>query len=119
MLKVLTTILLGASISFGALANADVGKTMQLISGSYGDALGADSIADMKQAVTEMSSLVTKAKQADYKGDNPKAYQEGLTKLKQALKGVNKDLDNGNLAQAKTDMRKISSLRNEYHSKTR
>lgn len=119
MLKIFSVLLLGASVSFGVLANADVGDTMKLIKNSYGDAIQADSIADMKQSVTEMSSLVTKAKQADYQGDNPKAYKEGLTKLNQALKGVNKQLDAGHLDQAKSDMRKISSLRNEYHRKTR
>ncbi|MCA2017375.1 cytochrome b562 [Vibrio tritonius] len=119
MIRAMTVFLIGITMASSVWAHGDLGDTMKQMKSAFRDAAQAKSVASMKAAVADLSTLVEQSKHHEYDGDDLTAYHKGLQELTQALDTVQSDLDNNQLEQAKNDLRKVDDLRREYHKKTR
>lgn len=109
----LTAALLLSNHAFAA--DVDLKQTMKQMKVVFKQAAQAQNIEEMKAPVDELSELVNHAKQGDYAPEKQQYYLEGFNKLTVALDKIENELESGELEAAKTSLREVDSLREEYH----
>lgn len=98
-------------------ADVDLKANMKQMKVEFKQAAQATQVTEMKQAIASLSALVEQSKTGDYPPEKFDLYLEGFNKLSHALEQVEQDLDKGDLEGAKSKLRVVDQLREEYHDK--
>ncbi|MDN3685692.1 cytochrome b562 [Vibrio sinaloensis] len=95
----------------------DLKATMKQMKVEFKQAAEATEVAGMQSAIDNLSELVEQSKRGDYPPEKFDIYFEGFTKLSKALDTVDAKLEQGDLEGAKSELRNVDALREEYHDK--
>ncbi|EGA68806.1 soluble cytochrome b562 [Vibrio sinaloensis DSM 21326] len=98
-------------------ADFDLKATMKQMKVEFKQAAEATEVAGMQSAIDNLSELVEQSKRGDYPPEKFDIYFEGFTKLSKALDMVDAKLEQGDLEGAKSELRNVDALREEYHDK--
>lgn len=98
-------------------ADFDLKATMKQMKVEFKQAAEATEVAGMQSAIDNLSDLVEQSKRGDYPPEKFDIYFEGFTKLSNALDSVDAKLELGDLEGAKSELRNVDALREEYHEK--
>ncbi len=98
-------------------ADFDLKAAMKEMKRSFKQAAQAQTIEEMQAPIQQLSDLVEQAKLGDYAPEKQDIYLEGFNKLTVALDKVESELEAGELEAAKSSLREVDSLREEYHDK--
>ncbi|MFB9217896.1 cytochrome b562 [Vibrio sinaloensis] len=98
-------------------ADFDLKATMKQMKVEFKQAAEATEVAGMQSAIDNLSELVEQSKRGDYPPEKFDIYFEGFTKLSKALDTVDAKLEQGDLEGAKSELRNVDALREEYHDK--
>ena len=98
-------------------ADFDLKAAMKEMKRSFKQAAQAQTIEEMQAPIQQLSDLVKQAKLGDYAPEKQDIYLEGFNKLTVALDKVESELEAGELEAAKSSLREVDSLREEYHDK--
>lgn len=96
-------------------SGGDLKAVMKQMKVEFRHAAQASDVVEMQTAVGALTSLVEQAKQGEYPPEKVEVYQEGFQALSQALGEVQQSLEGGDLARAKTQLKRVDELRIEYH----
>lgn len=117
-MKKIMTISLGLLLSTQLFAaDFDLKAVMKQMKQSFRQAAQAQTVEEMQPPVQQLSDLVEQAKLGDYAPEKQPIYLEGFNKLNVALDKVESELEAGEFEAAKSSLREVDRLREEYHDK--
>ncbi|MCK6263697.1 cytochrome b562 [Vibrio sp. ZSDE26] len=116
-------ILLGLALSSVTLStnvmaeDFDMTQTMKKMGFEFRQAAKAEDIETMQEAMTNLSALIQRSKQAEHPEEREELYMEGFKKLTLAIDNVEEQLENGELELAQEALREVDDLRIEFHDR--
>ncbi|KJY72079.1 cytochrome b562 [Vibrio nigripulchritudo] len=110
-------ILLTSLFAFSAFAKTDLSANMKQMKLAFNQAAEATTIEGMRAPIEEFEQLVILSANGSYPPEREELYQSGFSKLTKAVERIETKLNEGDLDGAKTILREIDDLREEYHDK--
>jgi len=107
-----TSLLFCTSVSAN---DVDMEKTMKQMALSFKQAKEAQSVEQMKVAMTSFAGQLQLAQQGQFQGDKAKLFQQGLDELAIEVDQTQILLQKNDLAGAQQQLVKLDELRIKYH----
>ncbi|TLX48264.1 hypothetical protein C1E24_05555 [Pseudoalteromonas phenolica] len=116
-MKYLVLLLLSVSMfSFSSSAQtSDLSVTMKNIGHAYKKAVRSTDDKEIISQIDEMIILIQKSKKANFKADLKEQSIEGLDKVITVLQESKRFIEKGEIAKAKSKLKKVDVLREKYH----
>ena len=95
--------------------DVDMEKTMKQMALSFKQAKEAQSVEQMKAAMTNFEGQLQMAQQGQFQGDKAKLFQQGLDELAIEVDKTQILLEKNDLAGAQQQLVKLDELRIKYH----
>ena len=110
-------LLLTLLTSQGMAAEFDLKATMQQMKLEFIHAVEAQTVEEMSESMASFNALLQASHQASYPDEKRSLYLEGFEKIGGVVNSVERQLEQGNLEEAKKQLESIDELRVEYHDK--
>ena len=110
-------LLLTLLTSQGMASEFDLKATMQHMKLEFIHAAEAQTVEEMRESMTTFNALLQASHQANYPDEKRSHYLEGFEKIGGIVESVDRQLEQGNLEEAKKQLKSIDELRMEYHDK--
>lgn len=113
------TLLLAMTI-FAAQSYAssfDMKSAMNEMKLNFKHAAEAQNVEEMSTAMTSFNRVIAQLQSASFPTEKQVLYTQGFEQLNLVVEGVEKQLEQGNLEQAKAQLKAIDDLRVEFHDK--
>lgn len=98
-------------------ADVDLKSNMKQMKVEFKQAVESTSKVEMQQALNEFKLLIQASKQGEYPPEKQELYMEGFDRLLVTVDKVQQDLDNKGLEAARSSLKLLDELREEYHDK--
>ncbi|RJX75777.1 cytochrome b562 family protein [Vibrio sinensis] len=98
-------------------ADVDLKSNMKQMKVEFKQAVESTTTVEMQQALSEFKSLIQSSKQGEYPPEKQDLYMEGFDRLLVTVDQVQQDLDSKGLEAARTSLKQLDDLREEYHDK--
>ncbi|ODS04920.1 cytochrome b562 [Vibrio scophthalmi] len=95
----------------------DMKSAMNEMKLNFKHAAEAQSVEEMTTAMTSFNQVLVQLQNARFPTEKQALYTEGFEQLDLVVEGVEKQLEQGNLEQAKAQLKAIDDLRVEFHEK--
>lgn len=95
----------------------DIKAAMNEMKLNFKHAAEAQSLEDMSSAIASFNLVLAELQNANYPEEKQALYADGFEQVSAVVNDVEKQLEQGNLEQAKAQLKAIDDLRVEFHDK--